>query len=121
MRTTLLLDNVDASQAQTSEWVPFQQRAEWLVTVFLVGATPLDGEPHLIIELSNQKESPKDDQAVPLPDVLAKNEPGYFVVDELPFGVKNGHLEAEFFRVRLEPNGNTQGNVSVDFGFKTFP
>ena len=50
MRTVTLLDNIDASIQQVSQFINFDQRSEWKL---FIKSSGLDGEPQLFIESNN--------------------------------------------------------------------
>ena len=111
MRTNLLFDNVSAASNQTSSVINFEQRAEWSLEITTSG---LDGVPKVIVELSNS-----GTDFFPLED--CKIAQFFFLIDDSPFGIKDDRIMGKFFRIRLEPNGNTTGTLKALLGFKTYP
>lgn len=112
MRTKDLFEDIDAGVAKTSDTVDFQQRAEW---VLVITSSGLDGVPRIIIEFSID-----DTTWFPIVNETKKAEP-FFEIDDPLVTILYDTLQASSFRIRLDPNGNTAGLLSADFGYKTFP
>lgn len=111
MRTIVLLNDVDAGVAVTSQHIDFEQDSRWLLQITSTG---LNGTPRIVIE-----ESIDNAELVWTPLFNPKNSLFFFEIDDSPIGVKDSYLMGKFFRVRLEPNGNTTGTIKADLGYKT--
>tara|TARA_R110000822_G_scaffold142148_4_gene280141 strand:- start:2603 stop:2962 length:360 start_codon:yes stop_codon:yes gene_type:complete len=119
MRSTTLLTNVDASVQQISADLNFDQRAAWKVYITSSG---LDGTPQLFIE---DNTSPGINTA-PTGDWTIVCNPCDTVTDSFPIDdtvitIEKNDFKSNWFRVRIEPNGNTTGTINVTLSYKTFP
>lgn len=118
MRTELLLDNVDASVQQISDSVNFEQRTDW--KLFVVSDS-LDGVPKLFIE-----EIGEGSKCIPAPTTgytLICNPgeaDGSFPIDDSTITIEKKALKTNWYRVRVEPNGNTTGNITIKLVYKTY-
>ena len=118
MRTVTLLDNADASVQQISDFINFDQRSEWKL---FIKSSSLDGEPQLFIESNNTKSAcvePTGDWTVfcnPLNLV-----DGSFPINDDIITIEKKDFKSNWFRLRLEPNGNTTGNITIQLVYKMF-
>ena len=118
MRTVILLDDVDASLQQVSSHINFDQRSEW--KLFIKSAN-LDGEPKLFIESNNSK----SECVEPIGDWTVFCNPlnlidGSFPINDELITIEKKDFKSNWFRLRLEPNGNTIGNVAIELVYKMF-
>jgi hypothetical protein len=118
MRTIILLDNVDASTQQISIAQNFEKRTDWKL---FVDATGLDGTPELYIE-----EIAEGGKCSPAPTTgytLVCNsidELDYFPITE-DLTIEKKDFKSNWFRVRIEPNDNTTGTITVKLAYKSYP
>ncbi len=117
MRNELLLDSVDASVQQISEPVNLERRTDWELTVESNG---LDGTPNLFIEKGFNRGDchPLPTEWFPLANKCDNS--GAFLIDDDLVQIEKTGFTANWFRVRLEPNGNTTGNVKATFHYKDY-
>ena len=119
MRNVTLLDNVDASTQQISTHVNLDQRAAWKLFITSSG---LDGEPQLFIEDNNTSskcvEPTGDWNIICNPcDTVTDS----FPIDDDTITIEKNSFKSNWMRVRIEPNGNTTGTITVTLSYKTFP
>jgi hypothetical protein len=118
MRNVILLDNADASTQQISAEVNLERRTDWEL---VIESDSLDGTPNLFIEKGYNA-----GKCNPLPTEWFIEPNVCKVTNEFPIEdteiqiVKNG-FTANWFRVRVEPNDNTTGNITVTIHYKTYP
>ena len=113
MRTFTFFNAIDASSSQTSAvfTVPCGQDMRFLLEIVKAGT---DGDPKLYVEQRIDSSGvwlPLDDE-----DTL---EDGFFLLDFSPMSIKDSYFMGEEMRLRLEPNDNTTGTVSIRMGYKT--
>ena len=118
MRNILLLDGVDASIQQISSNVNLDRRTEWIL---LIDSIDLDGTPQLFIEQGFTK-----GECSPNPTkwyVVANkcDSTGEILIDDSEIQVESNYFKGNWFRVRVEANGNTTGTITVQLSYKDFP
>ncbi len=117
MRNEILLNSVDASTQQISGFVNFDKRAEWKLNVTSTG---LDATPKIFIEESFTpgKSEPPTVWTVYQNPCSAD---GSFEIDSDSVPIEKKDFKLNWFRIRLEANGNTAGTLTASLHYKTFP
>ena len=116
MRTPTILNNSDASIQIISEYINFEQRASWKL---FIESTGLDGIPKLFI----QEASTKSDLIPPIDWTIYKNNcsvDGSYNLNDILVTIEKNDFKSNWFRVLIEPNGNTTGTISARVSYKTF-
>ncbi len=118
MRNKTLLDNVSAGVQQISDPLNLEKRTDWEL---IIESSGLDGVPRLFIERGFNA-----GKCNPLPTewrVLQSgcNDEGYFPIDDDTIQILKDGFTANWFRVRVETNGNTTGNITVTIHYKDYP
>lgn len=116
MRQVVLLDNVDASVQQISGEVNFDQRAAWKL---FIESTGLDGTPKIYIEESTTNSF----CVLPTEWTVYKNNcsgDGSFDIDEALVTIEKNDFKSNWFRIRVEAEDNTTGNITARVSYKTF-
>jgi hypothetical protein len=119
MRNATLLTSADASVQQISSEVNFDKRTEWKL---LITSTGLDGTPHFFIEegfTGGKCITPPTEWFIvcnPCDDVTDS-----FPIDDTIITIEKKDFKGNWFRVRVEPNDNTIGSITVKLGYKTHP
>jgi hypothetical protein len=119
MRNVTLLDNVDASIQQISSHVNFDQRVAWKLFITTTG---LDASPELFIECNNTSSkcfAPVGDWTIVCNQCNTLTDS--FPLDDDVITIEKNDFKSNWFRVRVEPNGNTTGTIHVSLSYKTFP
>ena len=118
MRNVTLLDNVDASVQQISVEENLDKRTDWNL---IVESSGLDGQPQLFIEkgfTGGKCISPPSEWFV----VASKcRSTGIFLINDPLIQIEKTGFTANWFRVRVEPNGNTTGNITAKLHYKDYP
>ena len=113
-----VFNNVDASTPITSTPINMEKRTNWDL---VIDTDSVDGEPRIILEVGyNLGEChglPTDWFAVE----NTKDCTFVFDIDTTPTIIKKKEQTANWFRVRLEPNGNTAGTLNALLGYKDYP
>lgn len=120
MRNVTLLDNVDASTQQISDFVNLDQRAAWVI---LITSDNLDGTPQFFIEFNNTSGKcvdPTGDWTIVCNPCDETGE-GYFPINDEVITIEKNSFKSNWIRVRVEPNDNTTGNITAVLSYKTFP
>jgi hypothetical protein len=117
MRNFTLLDSVDASVQQISDAKNLERHTEWVLRIDSVG---LDGIPQLFIEegFNGGKclPEPTDWNVVP----FKCDDTGTFDITTSEVNIRSKQFLANWFRIRIEPNGNTTGAISVILSYKDY-
>lgn len=118
MRNFQLLAGADASIQQISKELNLEKRTDWEL---IIESENLDGTPQLYIERGYNA-----GKSNPLPSewfILANNceNTGFFPVDDSEIQILNYGFTANWFRVRVEPNDNTTGTITVTIHYKEYP
>tara|TARA_R110001632_G_C11291678_1_gene412906 strand:- start:192 stop:545 length:354 start_codon:yes stop_codon:yes gene_type:complete len=116
MRTPTILNNSDASIQIISEYINFDQRAAWKLFIESIG---LDGIPKLFI----QEATTKSDCTPPIDWTIYKNNcsvDGSYNLNDILVTIEKNDFKSNWFRVLIEPNGNTTGTISARVSYKTF-
>lgn len=109
-RTVTVFNNVDASQNHTSEVYNFDfQDARFLIQVL---GTGMNGSPKIIIEEST-------DGNLWTPMEATDTWDDYFPTGNQIMGIKDNYFMGQYMRIRLEPNGNTNGTIKAVMCYKT--
>ena len=118
MRNVTLLDGVDASSQQISTAENLDKRTEWKL---LINSSGLDGIPQLFIEqgFNGGKCFGEPNEWSVLTNKC--DDTGVFLIDDAIITVNASSFKGNWFRVRLEANGNTTGTVTARLGYKDFP
>ena len=105
MRTETLLNNADASTTIVSNIYVVESGKDmrWLLTVSSSG---LDGTPQMFVE-----ESPDGLVWIPLNNHIDGF--NYFPLDDNLVSVRDSYFMGKAFRIRIEPNDNTTGNIDA--------
>jgi hypothetical protein len=101
-----LLDNVDASQNQTSNGECLTLNYAWEVEVIKLGT---DGNPILIIERSNDNVNWSN---------LVESCHGDLVLDDIVNSVSDDTFPMQYIRVKTLPNGTTTGTLKAKLKIK---
>lgn len=113
-----LFTNQDASVAATSDIVSMQKRTNWDL---VIDTTGLDGTPEVIIEvgynLGKCHPDPTEWYAIENPEDCTF----VFPITTTPTVIKKKEQTANWLRVRIEPNGNTTGNITALLAYKDYP
>jgi len=111
MKTTKLFDAVDASIQQISAEVEIDQNFTQSLQVVKTGT---DGDPELFIEISNGDGAGGSgpwnviqDEGPPVRDFFSLDDSPILIIDEILEGT------FKFMRLRMEPNDNTTGTVTI--------
>ena len=116
MRTPTILNNSDASIQIISEYINFDQRAAWKLFIESIG---LDGIPKLFIQESTTKSA----CTPPIYWTIYKNNcsvDGSYNLNDILVTIEKNDFKSNWFRVLIEPNGNTTGTISARVSYKTF-
>jgi hypothetical protein len=116
MRTPIILDNDNASVQLISDYINFDQRAAWKLFIESVG---LDGIPKLFI----QEATTNSICTLPTNWTTYKNNcsnDGSYDIDDLLVTIEKNDFKSNWFRILIEPNGNTTGTISARVSYKTF-
>ena len=119
MSNIVLLNNVNASVSHVSPNVNFDKRAQWKL---IITSSGLDAEPQLFIEENYSGSKCVD----PVGDWTIICNPCDTVNDSFPINdsivtIEKKDVKLNWFRVRIDNNGNTTGNITVSLHYKTFP
>ena len=118
MRNVELFTNADASTQLISEPVNLDQRAQWKLYVYSTG---LDGTPQLFIE-DNTSGSKCITPTGTWTEICNPFEDyNYFELSDTTVTIEKKDFKANWFRIRIEPSGNTTGTIDVRLSYKTFP
>jgi len=111
MRTHTFFDNVDATINQTSTPYVIEcgQDMRWLLEIVKTGT---DGNPKLYIDVD------VDGNYMSLEDIDGSKK-DYFLIDQTPYGIQDSYFMGKSMRLRLEPNGNTTGTMTINASIKT--
>ena len=117
MRNITLLDDVSASVQQISEPTNLERHTEW---VLRIDSTGLDGIPNLFIE-----EGFNGGKCLPIPtdfNVLPNkcDDTGLFEITDNEVTIRSKNFLGNWFRVRIEANGNTTGTIKVVLSYKDY-
>jgi hypothetical protein len=117
MRTQVLFDTVDASSNQTSDNVNMDKRTDWDL---VVTADSLDAIPRIIIEMAYTGGGclPEPSDWYPVENCNGNE---FFGLTSPPLIVHKSGFTPNWYRIRLEPNGNTTGTVTAILGYKDYP
>ena len=119
MRTSVLLGNVSASVQQISTPINFEQRTDWKL---FIESDTLDGTPQLFIEEIGEggpcSPAPTTGYTLICNPCLPDD---YFPINDTIITIEKKDLKTNWFRVRVEPNDNTTGNITVKLVYKTYP
>ena len=117
MRTITLFDNVDASIQQISDATNLERHTEW---VLRVNSSTLDAIPNLFIEegFNGGKCLPEPTAWSVLP--FKCDGTGTFEITESEVKIRSKQFLANWFRVRVEPNGNTTGTITIKLSYKDY-
>lgn len=111
MRTHTFFDNIDATVNQTSsEYViDCGQDMRWMLEIVKNGT---NGNPKLFIEalVFNQWMNLED---------IDGSKKDFFLINDSPFGIQDSYFMTKSMRLRLEPNGNTAGTMTIKMAVKT--
>lgn len=119
MRNPIILDNVDASVQQISVSTNLEQRTDWKL---FITSTGLDGTPHIYIE-----EIAEGGKCTPAPTtgytIICNpfDNTDYFAIDDDSITIEKKDFKSNWFRVRIEPNDNTTGSITVKLAYKSYP
>ena len=118
MRNVTLLNNVDASTQQISTPINLERRTDWEL---IIESSGLDGTPQLFIErgFNAGKENPIPTEWRVLESGC--NEEGFFPIDDSIIQILKDGFTANWFRVRIEAEDNTTGNITVKLHYKDYP
>ncbi len=117
MRNVTLLDNADASTLQISKEVNLERRTDWDL---VIESDSLDDVPSLYIEKGYNagKCNPLPTEWRVLPNKCDST--GEFLINDSLIEVTKNGFNANWFRVRVEPNANTTGNMTVTLHYKDY-
>jgi len=117
MRNLTLLDNVNSGIQQISSAKNLERHTEWVLRVSSVG---LDGIPNLFIEegFNGGKCLPEPTEFSVLP--FKCDGTGTFEITESEINIRSKQFLANWFRIRVEPNGNTSGTMTVILSYKDY-
>ena len=117
MRNLTLLDNVNSGIQQISIAKNLERHTEWVLRVSSVG---LDGIPNLFIEegFNGGKCLPEPTEFSVLP--FKCDGTGTFEITESEIKIRSKQFLANWFRIRVEPNGNTSGTMTVILSYKDY-
>lgn len=117
MRNLTLLDNVNSGIQQISSAKNLERHTEWVLRVSSVG---LDGIPNLFIEegFNGGKCLPEPTDFSVLP--FKCDGTGTFEITESEIKIRSKQFLANWFRIRVEPNGNTSGTMTVILSYKDY-
>ena len=117
MRTITLLDNVDASIQQISDATNLERHTEW---VLRINSSTLDAIPNLFIEegFNGGKCLPEPTEWSVVP--FKCDGTGTFEITESEVKIRSKQFLANWFRVRVEPNGNTTGTITIKLSYKDY-
>jgi hypothetical protein len=111
MKPVVFFENIDASTPQTS--TPFVidcgQDMRWLLEITKSGT---DGNPKLFIEAD------VDGIYMNIED-LDGGKKDFFLINDSPYGIQDSYFMGTSMRIRIEPNDNTTGTMSVRMKVKT--
>ena len=118
MRNEVLFSSVDASTNQTSSNINFDKRAQWILTIEKTGT---DGDPKIIIErnFSSGKCVAPTGSWFALKNSCENSFD--FIIDDTPYVIRDNIFYGNWYRIRLEPNGNTTGTVTATLSYKDYP
>ena len=118
MRNVTLLDNVAANTQQVSDALNLERRTDWEL---IIESNSLDGTPQLFIErgFNAGKCNPEPSEWQVLQSGC--NEAGYFPIDDSVIQILKDGFTANWFRVRVEAEDNTTGNITVTIHYKDYP
>jgi len=118
MRNLTLLNNVDASIQSISEPINLEQRTDWEL---IVESSGLDDIPKLFIErgFNAGKCNPLPTDWYTLSNKC--NLDGSFPIDDTEIQIEKSGFTANWFRVRIEPESNTSGNITIKIHYKQYP
>lgn len=117
MRTITLFDNVDASIQQISDATNLERHTEW---VLRINSSTLDAIPNLFIEegFNGGKCLPEPTEWSVVP--FKCDGTGTFEITESEVNIRSKQFLANWFRVRVEPNGNTTGTMTIKLSYKDY-
>lgn len=118
MRNVTLFDNLSASIQQISTPINLEKRTDWEL---IIESSNLDAIPKLFIERGYNP-----GKCNPLPTeyyVLENkcNSDGSFLIDESEIQIIKNGFTANWFRIRVEPESNTTGNITAKLHYKNYP
>jgi hypothetical protein len=113
MRTHTFFEDVDATVNQTSApyVIDCGQDMRWLVQIVKTGT---DGDLKVFIE-----EDVDNDIWTPLMDYDCSIVRDHFLIDDSPFAIRDSYFMSRNMRIRIEPNDNTTGTVTIKMNVKT--
>ena len=117
MRNFVFFRDVQAGVQHISEPVNFDQRVSWEL---FIESSGLNGVPKFFIEQA----STGSKCISPTEWTVYKSRcssDGSFDLDEALVTIEKNDFKTNWFRVRFEPNGNTEGFISARISYKTFP
>ena len=117
MRNVKLFENVLASNTQTSIEINLPMRTEWILRV---NSSSLNGTPKIYIEegFGSGKTPPNQYDWNVLPNKCSDSDA--FDITDSEVRIRSNHFVANWFRVRLEPNDNTSGIMTVILSYKDY-
>ena len=118
MRNVTLLDNVSASVQQISDSVNLDKRTDWILTIL---SDTLDGTPELFIEYGftgGKCLTPPSEWFI-LENCCEVD--GSFLINDSVIQVNKSVFTANWFRVRVEAEDNTTGNITIKLHYKDYP
>ena len=118
MRNVTLLDNVSAGVQQISDPINLERRTDWEL---IIESSGLDGVPQLFIErgFNAGKCNPEPSEWILLQGGCTDE--GSFPIDEDTIQILKDGFTANWFRVRVEAEDNTTGNITVTIHYKDYP
>ena len=117
MRVVKLFEDIDASQAATSEPVQLDQRV-WWESVFEKDG--INGSPIVTLQKGYNKGGCSGVPPTEWYDILQCDGTGSFLIDDSPYTVRDKMLGGNWFRAVYDPNGVTTGVFNGFLAYKTF-
>jgi hypothetical protein len=117
MRNITFFENIDASSQQISNATNLERHTEWILRI---NSTGLDGVPNLFIEegFNGGKCLPEPTEYSVVP--FKCDGTGTFEITESEVKIRSKQFLANWYRVRIEPNGNTTGTITVILSYKDY-